>query len=36
VSWEDHAFGAIGGLLAARLLSDESGADPVRPAGALT
>jgi membrane associated rhomboid family serine protease len=23
VSWEDHAFGAIGGLLAARLLSDD-------------
>ena len=26
VSWEDHAFGALGGVLAARLLGDDRGA----------
>lgn len=33
VSWEDHVFGAIGGLLAARLLADDRGtATPAAPA----
>jgi membrane associated rhomboid family serine protease len=31
VSWEDHAFGALGGVLAARVLAGDG---PSRPAGA--
>jgi membrane associated rhomboid family serine protease len=34
VSWEDHAFGAIGGLLAARLLSDGGAGGRASPAAA--
>ncbi len=33
VSWEDHAFGALGGVLAARVLAADR---PSQPAGATT
>ncbi len=39
VSWEDHAFGALGGVLAARFLGPDpksAPSSPIPPAGALT